>query len=546
MKGKRKTMKHLKKVFAFLLVALLVLSLSAVAFAADSPKIIIANNDPKKDTNNTGEVYKAYKIFDAVKATGTTITTNGTAQTADGPITYRIAKSSPWFSVLFDANGDAANAAQVWFTATKIEGADPETWQVNPTATTEALTDAKTIADWLLKNKPAGATAIDLKTPAKGEAQKENTVTAGDGYYLVTSTLGTNLGLATTDMPFTVVEKNTYPSVEKKQNDKSATDTYSKDVVNVQVGDTIYYEVTVDVPATAKGTLTVTDTMSSGLNPAANTTVTAKIDSADLEKTYEITVDESTETKTNWSIADGTNGYVITIDANENTVGKTIKFYMTATVNDKAIITDTTKVNEVELVYSNYTQKDSVNYETGATGAIKYDGATGEVNQENVLTAKSGKELKPLAGATFELQLGVVKVPVVKHADGYYYPKTLDSETEATIVTEADGKLLFRGLDKDTDKKYTLVETKAPDGYNLLTSGVELVIAANNTAADGKPLVAAEDIPQASIAKIANNQGTVLPSTGGIGTTIFYVVGGVLVLGAAVMLITKKRMTKEG
>ena len=539
-------MKHLKKVFAFLLVALLVLSLSAVAFAADSPKIIIANNDPKKDTNNTGEVYKAYKIFDAVKATGTTITTNGTAQTADGPITYRIAKSSPWFSVLFDANGDAANAAQVWFTATKIEGADPETWQVNPTATTEALTDAKTIADWLLKNKPAGATAIDLKTPAKGEAQKENTVTAGDGYYLVTSTLGTNLGLATTDMPFTVVEKNTYPSVEKKQNDKSATDTYSKDVVNVQVGDTIYYEVTVDVPATAKGTLTVTDTMSSGLNPAANTTVTAKIDSADLEKTYEITVDESTETKTNWSIADGTNGYVITIDANENTVGKTIKFYMTATVNDKAIITDTTKVNEVELVYSNYTQKDSVNYETGATGAIKYDGATGEVNQENVLTAKSGKELKPLAGATFELQLGVVKVPVVKHADGYYYPKTLDSETEATIVTEADGKLLFRGLDKDTDKKYTLVETKAPDGYNLLTSGVELVIAANNTAADGKPLVAAEDIPQASIAKIANNQGTVLPSTGGIGTTIFYVVGGVLVLGAAVMLITKKRMTKEG
>ena len=79
----------------------------------------------------------------------------------------------------------------------------------------------------------------------------------------------------------------------------------------------------------------------------------------------------------------------------------------------------------------------------------------------------------------------------------------------------------------DTDVTYELHENKAPTGYNVLPSSVE-VKAKNNEFAH-------QDIE--------NNKGSVLPSTGGMGTTLFYVVGGILVVGSAVLLISKRRMS---
>mgnify|MGYP004686166185 FL=1 len=103
--------------------------------------------------------------------------------------------------------------------------------------------------------------------------------------------------------------------------------------------------------------------------------------------------------------------------------------------------------------------------------------------------------------------------------------------TAADVVkTDNDGAAYFKGL---ANGDYYLVETKAPDGYNQLTEPHKVTVAGSST--DTTKLTA--------IAKVANSTGTELPSTGGMGTTVFYVLGFALVMGAVVLLVTKKRMS---
>ena len=108
--------------------------------------------------------------------------------------------------------------------------------------------------------------------------------------------------------------------------------------------------------------------------------------------------------------------------------------------------------------------------------------------------------------------------------------------------------ILIRGL--DDDKKYTLTETYTLPGYNMLEGDVDLdleediapVPAGSGTSGTSGTF---EGYDPENYQDVINNQGSVLPSTGGIGTTIFYIVGGLLAVGAGVVLVTKKRMGKE-
>ena len=132
---------------------------------------------------------------------------------------------------------------------------------------------------------------------------------------------------------------------------------------------------------------------------------------------------------------------------------------------------------------------------------------------------------------------------------------TTPTGTTKTIsaVTNSDGKIVLEGLNAGT---YTIKETKAPAGYNLDTS--EYTIKINWVKATDKVAghfekdstsssdVTFTDTTATASLTINNNSGTTLPSTGGIGTTIFYVVGSILVVAAGVLLITKKRMSREG
>ena len=242
-------------------------------------------------------------------------------------------------------------------------------------------------------------------------------------------------------------------------------------------------------------------------------------------------------------------------------------------------VTDTGRKNEVTLTYSNYSQSDYVEYDIYAAAAVKFDGSTVKHNgtaldldtNSDLQKADTASAIKYLANAEFKLQVkktgesnysDLAVVEVTSGTAGVYRP-AVTGETGVTIKSDSNGHIVIRGL--DDDNSYQLLETKAPDGYNVLTSPISLdafltkeekTVTADskttvyNTTATSFEAPADNDtttvqLTPAKTQKIENNSGTVLPSTGGIGTTIFYVVGSILVVAAGVLLITKKRMGRE-
>lgn len=115
--------------------------------------------------------------------------------------------------------------------------------------------------------------------------------------------------------------------------------------------------------------------------------------------------------------------------------------------------------------------------------------------------------------------------------DIYRVAKADDANTVTEVTTPASGKFTIKGLDADT---YYLTETQQPAGYNKLSAPITVVIDEN-----GNITVGANNVDEV---KVENNTGSILPSTGGSGTTLIYILGAILVLGSSVVLITKKRM----
>ena len=116
-----------------------------------------------------------------------------------------------------------------------------------------------------------------------------------------------------------------------------------------------------------------------------------------------------------------------------------------------------------------------------------------------------------------------------------------ETGTVTEVESPQDGKLTFEGLGAGT---YYLTETKQPDGYNKLAKSVKVEIDANGAIkVDGKSIVKTEGAER--LVEVENKSGTVLPSTGGAGTTMIYLIGGALVLGSGVVLATKRRVKNK-
>ena len=150
----------------------------------------------------------------------------------------------------------------------------------------------------------------------------------------------------------------------------------------------------------------------------------------------------------------------------------------------------------------------------------------------------NGETETALAGATFTLSKnadGSDPIALVSEGNNVYrVAKTGETGTVTEITTDTTGKFTIKGLDADT---YYLTETKAPDGYNKLAGPVTIVIGENGV------VNGTTEAPQGvDEVKVLNQTGAELPSTGGMGTTIFYVVGAVLMIGAGVLLVTRRRM----
>ena len=336
------------------------------------------------------------------------------------------------------------------------------------------------------------------------------------GYYLVESSVGALCGLTTTNNEVTIAEKNGVPSVEKKVQEDSTSDWGESNTADI--GQIVNFQTTItaqqgaqnyvlhdkmDAGLTFGGTVTVTKGDTTLINPIDYSLITDAIDGC----TFEIAFTQS---------------FCDTLEAND----KIIVTY-SATLDDNAVPKQEYK-NETWLKYgeSNETTHDTTTTKTFELPVFKY-------------TMKNSTKTA-LAGATFTLSknrdgsepINLVKTSEENAAeDTYRVAKAGDTDTVTAVTTPDSGKFTIKGLDADT---YYLTETKQPDGYNKLSAPITVVIDDN-----GNITV---DTTTVNEVKVENNTGSVLPSTGGSGTTMIYILGAILVLGSSVVLITKKRM----
>lgn len=365
----------------------------------------------------------------------------------------------------------------------------------------------KTGADAAAFAKAALTWAADKKISGTKETATGDTVTFSNldlGYYLVDSSLGALCGLNTTNPDATIKEKNEKPEI-KKEVQTSAGDWSSEN--NAKIGDTVEYKVEIKVADGAQK-YTVTDTMSKGLT----------FNNSSLKVTANDAV------TTDYTLTSTTNGFTLVLPetyVSTLTKGTTIIVTYNATLNKDAVIDGDGNANEVKLSYGNHqnTVPSKVTTKSYQFDLVKVDGTTNKL----------------LDGAEFELADGNTKLSFVKDTAGNYRVAAAGEDGATTTITVKGGKVNIYGL---AGKTYTLTETKAPGGYNKLVTPETV----NLTEGSKAHATFDADVYKDGGVVVKNNAGTVLPSTGGMGTTLFYVIGGGLMVAAVVLLVTKKRM----
>ncbi|SDQ37286.1 isopeptide-forming domain-containing fimbrial protein [Streptococcus equinus] len=323
--------------------------------------------------------------------------------------------------------------------------------------------------------------------------------------------------------------KNGVPSVQKKVKENSTGEWQAG--ADYDFDDDVPFQLTATLPSHfddySEYYLEFSDTLSAGLtyNKDAKVSLVNGNDKTDITSSFDgIDGDGSSFKINNLKSIPGV------------TASSKIVVEYTAKLNENAVIGSKGNPNTVKLVYSN-----NPNYE--GKGEESPKGNTPEKNvkvftYQTIINKVGEDEKTPLAGAEFTL--------VKKNKDG--------STKNVDVVKNAEGtSFTFKGLDAGD---YVLKETKTPDGYNTIEEcrnggkGIEFSIvsdvkegALKSLKVTGTDREFTSDLSAGSLtAKIVNRKGSLLPSTGGMGTTILYVIGSILVLVAAVLLITKKRM----
>ena len=359
--------------------------------------------------------------------------------------------------------------------------------------------------------------------PAAAEGATYSTVKFEDlnlGYYLVDTTLGTLCALDTTNPDVTMKEKNEVPTNVKTVEEDSTGNYGEKN--DADIGQTVNFKSTITAQAGAENYVFY-DTMSAGLTYTGVTGITLN----------DATVDASNYTVVTEGLTDGctfevrfTQAFCDTLKANDQIV-----ISYTATLNENAVIAGAGNPNTSKVSYG-----DSSNTKTTPDSQTKT--YTWDVD---VLKYANGDETKVLKDAKFVLLnsakskvativsgkiTGWVDIPAAGEGGSITWPEN------TVLTTDAKGKIEIDGLDADT---YYLREVEAPAGYNKLADDVSITITGATTNEQN------ELTYTTVVAKVNNQSGTELPSTGGIGTTIFYVLGGVLAVGAVALLIAKRR-----
>ena len=346
------------------------------------------------------------------------------------------------------------------------------------------------------------------------------------GYYLVDTTLGTLCALDTTNPNVVMEEKNEVPE-NKKTVEEDSTGIYGEKN-DADIGQTVNFKSTIKAQAGAENYV-FHDTMSAGLTYTGVTGVT-------LNGTN---VDASNYTVVTQNLTDGCTFEVRFTQAFCDTLKKddVIVISYAATLNENAKVGIQGNPNSSKLSYGDSSTTDKNVTPSSETKTYTWD--------MEVLKYANGDETKVLKDAQFVL-LNSSKDKVATVVNGKFasWVDVPDAAEDGTITwpnntvltTGENGKIVIKGLDADT---YYLREVKAPDGYNKLATDVSVEIVGVTEGEDGQLTYTTV------VAKVNNQSGTELPSTGGIGTTIFYVIGAALVIGAIVILVAKKRAGAE-
>lgn len=534
-------MKQAKKLASLLLALVMVLALATTAFAATV-------NVPA-DSIITGHAFTAYQVFKGDYSDG--VLSNVGWGTGINSTNFLAAlKNDTTYGSKFTSFDDAAKVAKV----------------LSDDAANTAL--ANRFAELAYANKTTG-------TPLNNGANE-----LADGYYLIvdtTESLGDNsalnkalLQVVGNNTTYTIAVKTDAPSVEKKVkednylNDGGYGAGYN-DVADYEIGEYVPFLLIGRVPDMSRYDTykyTFTDALSAGLTAPEETGIKVylsndkKVDDGDtpLASGYNVLV----------------SGQTITVSfANLKSISGIVKdkyiiVEYSAQLNASAQIGLPGNPNTVKLTYSSdpnqsgsgdtnptkETPEDKVIVFTYELDTTKVDDSNHDTKLKDAKFVLLNSDKTKVATVKNNKLTGWISMPTANTDGSITWP------ANTTLTSDVNGLFKVAGLDNGT---YYLRETVAPRGYNLLSADVEVVITATTgnvqnwdgtaktaltnltVTADSEPGTGAVDTGIAGI-KIANNKGSTLPNTGGIGTTIFYVLGSILVIGAAVLLVTKKRM----
>ena len=481
-------MKHTKKLASLLLALALAFALAVPAFAEGETGSITINDAV------VGQTYTIYQILDLESY-------NASANA------YAYKATSAWSAFI--------NSSTIKGTYVEVDAQGYVTW--------------KNGADVAAFAKAAQKYAKDNSITNQGSVTATTTTVSFNGldlgYYLVDTTLGTLCSLNTTKPNVVMEEKNEVPTNVKTVEEDSTGNYGEKN--DADIGQTVNFKSTITAQAGAENYV-FHDTMSTGLTYGSVTGIT-------LNGT---TVDASNYTVTA-PAADGdtfdvtfTKAFCDTLKANDKIV-----ISYTATLNENAVIAGAGNPNTSKLSYGD--KGDASHTPSGTTPPSTTTTYTWDVDVFKY--TMNGETETALAGAKFTLSKnanGSNPIALVSEGNNVYrVAKTGETGTVTEITTDTTGTFTIQSLDADT---YYLTETAAPAGYNKLAGPVTIVIGENGV------VNGTTEAPQGvDEVKVLNQTGAELPSTGGMGTTVFYVLGGVLVVGAVVLLITKKRMGAE-
>lgn len=402
---------------------------------------------------------------------------------------YSYTLNDAWASFFTDGNGA---------TYVDIDNQNHVIWKENMNSADNMENFGKAAATYA-----TGVNETSTNTPTEDGAITFSGLESG--YYLITSTNGTLAMTKTTpdESNATVNEKNEDTTLEKEVQEDSTNNWGNEN--SAQIGDTVNFKVTIHMKKGAKNYV-MHETMDDGL--------TFNTDSVQIEG---LTKNSAYTVKTE-QLNDICTFEIIFTDSYLNAV----------TENTDLTVTYNAVLNENADITSGENNKAKITW--GDKSTTEYSETTTKTYQFEVLKYAQGDTGKnPLAGAVFQLldeNNEVVKLIKVNDTE-YRVANGEENGSVESFTTVANEKIVIKGVDLDT---YSLKEIKAPEGYNLLADNKEFT-------------VTSDDI---LTVEIENKSGSELPETGGRGTLFFYLAGGILVIGAGVLLVARRRAGRRG